>query len=96
MRQPFSFRSTLQRSTPCHGCILSAHGMIFTDQTQLSVCFARCLAMAHMAEACTLYLLPVLEKKYLVALQVNLLEQQLVWTPMGPPSEAAHIVSSAK
>lgn len=61
-----------------------------------SVCFARCLAMARMAEACALYLLPVLKQKYLVALQVNLLEQQLVWGPMGPPSEAANIVSSAK
>ena len=52
--------------------------------------------MAHMKEACTFYLLPVLKMKYLVALQVNLLEQQLVWAPMGPPSEAANIVSSAK
>ena len=28
--------------------------------------------------------------------QVNLLEEQLVWAPMGPPSEAASIVSSAR
>ena len=28
--------------------------------------------------------------------QVNLLEEQLVWAPMGPPSEAASIVSSTR
>ena len=27
---------------------------------------------------------------------MNLLEEQLVWAPMGPPSEAASIVSSAR
>ena len=27
---------------------------------------------------------------------MNLLEKQLVWAPMGPPSEAASIVSSAR
>lgn len=31
----------------------------------------------------------------MLASQVNLLEDQLVWAPMGPPSEAAAIVSSA-
>ena len=30
------------------------------------------------------------------SVQVNLLEEQLVWAPMGPPSEAASIVSSAR